>query len=85
MTLSGIGRGVIIWFFDDTCVDVKDLVCALAIASGAEEYHGECARVHRVGNGWIIVGFNVGFKVGLAVFFEIKFATKDNLAGGVFV
>jgi hypothetical protein len=72
-------------FFDDTRVDAKDLVCALAIASGAKEYPRESARAHSVGNGWIIVGFNVGSKGGLAVFFEMKFATEDNLVGGVFV
>ncbi len=72
-------------FFNNTGVDVEDLVCALAIASGTKEYASERARVHNVGNGWIIVGFNVGSKGGLAVFFEIKFLTKDNLAGVVFV
>jgi hypothetical protein len=45
-------------FFDDTHVDVKDLVCALAIASGAEEHPRECARVYSVGNGCIIMGFD---------------------------
>ncbi len=72
-------------FFNNTHVDVKDLVCALVIASGAKEYPRECVRAHSVGNGWIIVGFNLGSKGSLAVFFEIKLATKDNLAVGVFV
>ncbi len=71
--------------FNDTHVDAKDLVCALTIASGTKEYARERARVHSGGNGWIIMGFDVGSKGGLAVIFEIKFATKDNLAGGVFV
>ncbi len=60
------GEGVdCMGFFDNTCVDVKDLVCALAIASGAKEYPRERARAHSVSNGWIIVGFNVGSKGGL--------------------
>ncbi len=56
-----------------------------AIASGTKEYTRERARVHSVGNGWIIVGFDIGSKGGLAVFFEIKLATKNDLAGGIFV
>jgi hypothetical protein len=72
-------------FFDDTRVDAEDLLCALVIASGTTEYPRERARVHSVGNGWIIMGFNVGSKGGLAVFFQIKFDTKDNIVGGVFV
>ncbi len=73
-------------FFNDTGVDVEDLVCALLIASMTKEYARECARAHSVGNGWIIVGFDIlGSKGGLAVFFKIKFATKDNLVGGVCV
>ncbi len=55
------------------------------IASGAKEYPRERARAHGVGNGWIVVGFDIGSKGGLAVFFEIKFTTKDNFARGVFV
>jgi hypothetical protein len=72
-------------FFDHTRVDVEDLVCALAISSGAKEYPRARARAHSVGYGWIIVCFNVGSKGGLAVFFEIRLATKDDLTGGVFV
>jgi hypothetical protein len=59
-------------FFNNTSVDVKDLVCALAIASGTKEYARERARAHTVGNGWIIVGFDVGSKVGLAVFSKLS-------------
>ncbi len=46
-------------FFYYSRIYVKDLVCALAIASGTKEYAGECARAHGVGNGWIFVCFNV--------------------------
>jgi hypothetical protein len=57
-------------FFDDTHFDVENLVCALVIASGAKEYPREHARGHSVGNGWIIVGFDIESKGGLAVFFN---------------
>ncbi len=40
-------------------IDVEDLVCALAIASGTKEYAWECARAHGVGDCWIFMGFNI--------------------------
>jgi hypothetical protein len=72
-------------FSKNTHVDVKYLVYALVIARGTKEYARECEKVHSVGNGWIIVDFDIGSKGGLAVFLEIKFVAKDSLAGGVFV
>ncbi len=77
--------GDCIRFFKKTRVDVEYLVCALAFASETKEYARERAKAHSVGNGWIIVGFKVGSKGGLAVFLEVKFAAKDDLARGVFV
>jgi hypothetical protein len=73
------------FFFSNTHVDVEYLGCALAIVSGTKEYAREHAKAHSVGNGLIFVGFDVGSKGGLAVFLEIKFAVKDNLAGEVYV
>jgi hypothetical protein len=52
-------------FFDNTRVDVEDLVCALGNASGTPEYPREHARAHSVGTGLIIVGFDVGSKGSL--------------------
>jgi hypothetical protein len=72
-------------FFDDTYVDVDDLACALAIASGAKEYPRECAKAHSVGNGWIIVGFDVGFKGGLTACSKSSPQPRTILRGGVFV
>ncbi len=60
-------------------------MCALVIASRAEEYSGECVGVHSICDGQIIAGFNVGAKGGLAVFLKVDFAAKDNLLGGVLV
>ena len=60
-------------------------MCALAITNGAKEYPRERARAHSVGNGWILVGFDVGSKGGLAVFDELEDATKEDLTGGLFV
>jgi hypothetical protein len=72
-------------FFNNTCVDVKYLVCALAIASGTKEYARERAKVHGDGYSGFVVGFKVGSKGGIVVFCEIEFTAKDNFAGGVFV
>jgi hypothetical protein len=72
-------------FFNDTRVDVKYLMCALAIASGTKEYSRERVKAHGVGYSGVVVGFNAGSKGGLAVFCEIKFTAEDNFAGGVFV
>jgi hypothetical protein len=85
MTLSGMGRGVIEWGFINTRVDVKYLVCALAIASGTKEYARERAKAHGVGYSGVVVGFYVGSEGGFAVFCEIDFMAKDNFGGGVFV
>jgi hypothetical protein len=71
-------------FFNNTHVDVEYLVCALAIASGTIEYARERAKAHGVGYSGVIVGFNVGFEGGLAVFCEIEFTVEDNFAGGVY-
>jgi hypothetical protein len=70
-------------FIDDIRVDVEDLVCALAIAIGTEEYPREHARAHSVGNGWIIAGFDIGSIGGLAVFFEIKLRPRLSCGGSI--
>ncbi len=60
-------------------------MCALTIASGTKEYARKRAKTHGVGYSGVVVGFNVGYKGGFAVFCEIDFMAKDNLVGGVFV
>ncbi len=72
-------------FFNNTRVDVKYLVCALAIASRTKEYAREHAKAHGVGYSGFVVGFNVGSEGGLAVFFEINFIAKDNFARGIYI
>ncbi len=67
--------------FYGTLVDVEDLVCALPIASGAEEYPRERARVHSAVNGWIIVGFDIGSKGCLAVFLKSSSQPRAILRG----
>jgi hypothetical protein len=68
-------------FFYNTRVDVEDLVCALVIASRAKEYFKEHVRAHSVGNGCVIVGFDLGLKGGLAVFFKLSSRPRMILRG----
>ncbi len=72
------------WFLNNTGVNVEDFVGALAIAGGAKEDAREHAEAHGVCYCGVTVGLNVRTKWGDAVFSEIKFPPKDNLAGGVF-
>jgi hypothetical protein len=57
---GGNGAG----FLAYTCINIEYLVCALAVASRAEEYSRERAGAHCILDGWIIVGFKVGAKGG---------------------
>ena len=66
-------------------VDVKYFVCALAVSGWAKEYSWECAGAHCVCDGWIVMSFDVGSKGCFVMFFEVEFATKDNLPRGVLV
>ncbi len=68
------------WFFDDTGVNIKNFVSALAIAGWAEEDPREGAKLHVICNRGTVVGFNVSAKGGNAVFGKIKFVTEDNFA-----
>jgi hypothetical protein len=78
---GGNGAG----FLDYACINIEYLVCALAVASWAEEYSWEHSGAHCIRDGQIIVGFNIRDKGGFAVFLEVEFAAKDNLPRGVLV
>jgi hypothetical protein len=77
------GNGV--GFLDYACINIKYLVCALAIASRAEEYSWEHAGAHCIRDGRIVVGFNIGAEGGFAVLLEVEFAAEDELPRGVLV
>ena len=72
-------------FLDFTFIDVKYLVCALAVPGWAKEYSWKCAGAHCVCYSRFVVSFDEGAKGGLAVFVEIQFAAKDNFPGGLLV
>ncbi len=78
---GGNGAG----FLDYACINIEYLVCALAVASWAEEYSWERSGAHCIRDGWVVVGFDVGAKGGFAVFLEVEFAAKDDLPRGVLV
>jgi hypothetical protein len=78
---GGNGAG----FLDYACINIKYFVCALAVASQAEEYSWERLGAHCICDGRIVMGFNVGAEGGFAVFLEVKFMAKDNLPRGVLV
>ncbi len=60
-------------------------MCALVVASRAEDFSRERAGVHCICDCWIVVGFDIGAKSGFAVFLEVKFAAEDDLPRGVLV
>ncbi len=72
-------------FLDYACINIEYLVCALAVASRAEEYSWEHSGAHCIRDGRIVVGFNIGAKGGFAVFLEVKFAAEDDLPRVVLV
>ncbi len=72
-------------FLDYACINIEYLVCALVVASWAEEYSWERLGAHCIHDGWIVAGFEVGAEGGFAVFLEVKFAAKDDLPRGVLV
>ncbi len=78
---GGYGAG----FLDYACINIQYLVCALAVASRAEEYSWERSRAHCICDGRVIVGFNVGAEGGFAVFLKVEFAAEDDLPRGVLV
>ena len=78
---GGNGAG----FLDYACINIEYLVCALAVASRAEEYSWECSGAHCICDGWVSVGFEVGAEGGFAVFLKVEFAAEDDLPRGVLV
>jgi hypothetical protein len=78
---GGYGVG----FLDYACINIKYLVCALAVASQAKEYSWERLGAHCFRDGWVVVGFDVGAEGGFAVFLEVKFVAEEDLPRGVLV
>jgi hypothetical protein len=78
---GGNGAG----FLDYACINIEYLVCALAVASRAEEYSWECLGAHCICDGWVSMGFEVGAEGGFAVFLKVKFAAEVDLPRGVLV
>ena len=72
-------------FLDYSGVGTEYFVCALSVSSWAKEYSWECAGTHCVCDGRIVMSFDVGSKGCFAMFFEIKFTTKDDFPRGVLV
>ncbi len=56
-----VGNGA--GFLDYPCINIKYLVCALAIASRTKEYSLERSGVHCICDGRVVVSFDVGAKV----------------------
>jgi hypothetical protein len=71
------------WLLDHSCVDVKYLVSALAVAGWAKEYPWECTEAHGVCSCQVVVGLNIRTKWGNAMFCKVEFASKKNFAWGV--
>ncbi len=78
---GGNGAG----FLDYACINIKYLVCALAVASRAEEYSWERSGAHCIRDGRVVVGFDVGAEGGFAVFLKVKLASEEDLPNGVLV
>ncbi len=78
---GGNGAG----FLDYACINIEYLVCALAVASWAEEFSWERSGAHCIRDGRVVVGFDVGAEGGFAVFLEVEFTAEDDLLRGVLV